>query len=41
MAPAFGPVESKGLLPHFIDAATKVCEPRLHLILTADWDPRH
>jgi len=27
MAPAFGLVEAKGLVPHFINAATKVRTP--------------
>jgi len=40
MAPAFGLVEAKGLLPHFMDAVTKVREPRLNLILKADLDLR-
>jgi len=41
MAPAFGLVESKGLLPHFMDTATKACEPCLHLILRADSGSRY
>ena len=32
MAPAFGLVEAKGLLPYFMDSATKVCEVRLQFI---------
>jgi len=36
MAPAFGQVEVKGLLPYFADTATKACELRLYLILSAD-----
>ena len=40
MAPAFGLVEAKGLLPHFVDAVTKVHEHRLYLIMRADLDPR-
>ena len=32
MAPAFGLVEAKGLLPYFMDAVAKVREPRLYLI---------
>ena len=35
MAPAFGPVEVKGLLPHFMDTAAKACELRLYLVLKA------
>jgi len=31
MAPAFGLVEAKGLLPHFMDSATKVCDLHLYL----------
>jgi len=36
MAPAFGLVEAKGLLPYFMDAATKVCELCLHFISGTD-----
>ena len=36
MAPAFGLVEAKGLLPHFMDAVTKVHELLLCLILGTD-----
>ena len=36
MAPAFGLVEAKGLLPYFMDSVTKAREPRLYLILDAD-----
>ena len=32
MAPAFGPVEAKALLPYFMDAATKACELCSHSI---------
>ena len=35
MAPAFGLVESKGLLPHFMDAATKACGLCTHSIWRA------
>ena len=38
MAPAFGPVEVKGLLPHFMDTAAKACELRLYLVLKAHQD---
>jgi len=40
MAPAFGLVEAKGLLPYFVDTATKACGPRLHLVLRANSGPR-
>jgi len=40
MAPAFGLVESKGLLPYFMDAATKACEPCLHISSRTDPGPR-
>ena len=36
MAPAFGLVEAKGLLPYFMDSVTKAREPRPHLISNAD-----
>lgn len=36
MAPAFGLVEAKGLLPYFVDSVTKVCEHLLRLTLMAD-----
>ena len=39
MAPAFGLVEAKALLPHFMDAVTKAPEPRLYLILETDPGP--
>ena len=39
MAPAFGLVEAKALLPYFMDAVTKACELRLYLILGADSGP--
>ena len=38
MAPAFGLVEAKGLLPYFMDAVTKACELRLYLIPKTDSD---
>jgi len=38
MAPAFGLVEAKGLLPYFMDAVTKARELRLHLHLTLKAD---
>ena len=41
MAPAFGLVEAKGLLPYFMDCATKARELLLHLILKADSGPYH
>jgi len=40
MAPAFGLVVAKGLLPYFMDAVTKVREPRLYYIIRADSGPR-
>ena len=40
MAPAFGLVEAKGLLPYFMDSVTKACELRLDLIMEADSSPR-
>jgi len=40
MAPAFGLVEAKGLLPYFMDSVTKARELRLYLILGADSGPR-
>ena len=41
MAPAFGLVEAKGLLPYFMDSVTKARELRLYLnlILEADSCP--
>ena len=39
MTPAFGPVETKALLPYFVDTVTKVREPHLRLILKADPSP--
>lgn len=36
MAPAFGLLEAKGLLPCFMDAATKACELCLYFISGAD-----
>ena len=39
MAPAFGLVEAKGLLPHFMETANKVRELRLHLVSSADQGP--
>ena len=36
MAPAFGLVEAKGLLPYFMESVTKACELRLCLIPKAD-----
>ena len=41
MAPAFGPVEAKGLLPYFMDSATKARGPHLYLIWKVDPSPRH
>ena len=41
VAPAFGLVEARGLLPHFMDAVTKVGELRLCSILGADLGPHH
>jgi len=32
MAPAFGPLETKALLPYFMEAATKALEPYSRLI---------
>jgi len=40
MAPAFGLVEVKSLLPHFMNVATKVRELRLNSILRVDQGPR-
>jgi len=40
MAPAFGLVEAKALLPYFMDAVTKAREPRSYLILETDLGPR-
>ena len=39
MAPAFGLVEAKGLLPCFVDCATKARKIRSHLVLKADPGP--
>ena len=39
MAPAFGLVEAKGLLPYFVDCATKARELRLCPILKSDSGP--
>jgi len=39
MAPAFGLVEAKALLPYFMDAVTKVHKLHFHLILEVDSDP--
>lgn len=39
MAPAFGPVEAKGLLPYFMDSAAKVRRSRSHLMMRADLGP--
>jgi len=36
MAPAFGLVEAKGLVPYFMGTVTKVCELCLHLTLKVD-----
>ena len=36
MAPAFGLVEAKGLLPYFMESVTKARELPLHLILKAN-----
>ena len=41
MAPAFGLVEAKALLPYFKDAVTKARELCLHPILEANVGPRH
>ena len=40
LAPAFGRVESQGLLPDFMDTANKACELRWYLISRADSGPR-
>ena len=40
MAPAFGSVEAKALLPHFMDAVTKAWQLCSHLFQEADWGPR-
>jgi len=39
MAPAFGLVEAKGLLPYFVDSATKARELRVHFISETDSNP--
>ena len=36
MAPAFGLVEAKGLLPCFMDSVTKACEHCAHPMLILD-----
>ena len=36
MAPAFGPVETKALLPYFMDTVNKAGGLHLHLVLKAD-----
>ena len=36
MAPAFGLVEAKGLLPCFMDSVTKACEHCAHPMLMTD-----
>jgi len=41
MAPAFGLVEAKGLLPYFMDTADKAHELHLHLVSNADQGPRY
>ena len=41
MAPAFGLVEAKGLLPYFTDSVTKACELRFNSILKVDSSPCH
>ena len=41
MAPAFGLVEAKNLLPYFMDSITKARGLHLDLILGADSDPDH
>jgi len=41
MAPAFGLVEAKGLLPYFMDTVNKAHEFRLHLVSNADQSPRY
>jgi len=40
MAPVFGPVEAKALLPYFMDAVTKARELRFYLVLEAHSGPR-
>lgn len=40
MAPAFGQVEVKGLVPYFADTAAKACDFRSHPVLRADSGPR-
>ena len=39
MAPAFGLVEAKGLLPYFMESVTKARELGWHLISKANSDP--
>ena len=39
MAPAFGVVEAKGLIPYFMDSATKARELCSYLILKVDSSP--
>lgn len=40
MAPAFGLVEAKALLPYFMDSVTKARELHFYLILEVDLSPR-
>ena len=39
MAPAFGLVEAKGLVPYFMGTVTKACEPHLCSISNANQGP--
>jgi len=39
MAPAFGPVETKALLPCFMDTVAKARGLHLHLVLRVDQGP--
>ena len=41
VAPAFGLVGTRALLPYFTDAVTKARELRFHLVLEADSGPRY
>ena len=41
MSPAFGLVEAKGLLPHFMDCVTKARELDFYLVLKVDSSPCH
>jgi len=41
MAPAFGLVEAKALLPYFMNAVTKAPEPHSSFVLEADSGPYH